>query len=40
MAIKLLVKQGLIDEKQGFLESLTAIKRSGADYIISYYNFA
>ncbi len=28
---------GLINEEQGFLESLTAIKRAGANFIISYY---
>lgn len=28
---------GLINEEQGFLESLTAIKRAGANYIITYY---
>jgi uroporphyrinogen III methyltransferase/synthase len=28
---------GLINEAQGFLESLTAIKRAGANYIITYY---
>jgi porphobilinogen synthase len=29
--------QGFFDEKRIFFESLTAIKRAGADYIISYY---
>jgi porphobilinogen synthase len=29
--------QGFFDEKRIFLESLTAIKRAGANYIISYY---
>lgn len=29
--------QGLVDEQAAFEESLTAIKRSGANYIISYY---
>ncbi|MDR1672646.1 MAG: porphobilinogen synthase [Bacteroidales bacterium] len=29
--------RGFFDEKQVFAESLTAIKRAGADYIISYY---
>jgi len=28
---------GLINEEQGFYESLTAIKRAGANYIITYY---
>ena len=28
---------GLINEEQGFLESLTAIKRAGANLIITYY---
>ncbi len=28
---------GLINEEQGFLESLTAIKRAGANFIITYY---
>jgi porphobilinogen synthase len=28
---------GLINEEQGFLESLTAIKRAGANHIITYY---
>lgn len=28
---------GIINEEQGFLESLTAIKRAGANYIITYY---
>lgn len=30
-------RQGFFDEKQIFFESLTAIKRAGASYIISYY---
>jgi porphobilinogen synthase len=29
--------QGFFDEKRIFFESLTGIKRAGADYIISYY---
>lgn len=29
--------QGILDEKKGFFESLLAIKRAGADFIISYY---
>jgi porphobilinogen synthase len=30
-------KAGFFDERRIFIESLTAIKRAGADYIISYY---
>jgi porphobilinogen synthase len=30
-------RQGFFDEKQIFFESLTAIKRAGAGYVISYY---
>jgi porphobilinogen synthase len=30
-------KQGFFNEEQIFLESLTAIKRAGAEYIITYY---
>lgn len=30
-------RQGFFDEKRIFLESLTAMRRAGADYIISYY---
>jgi porphobilinogen synthase len=30
-------KAGFFDEKRIFFESLTAIKRAGAKYIISYY---
>jgi porphobilinogen synthase len=30
-------KAGFFDEQRIFFESLTAIKRAGADYIISYY---
>ena len=35
--IKVAAAQGLIDEQQAILESLTAIKRAGADLIISYF---
>ncbi|MFI4919026.1 MAG: porphobilinogen synthase [Legionellales bacterium] len=35
--IKFAAKQGLINEEQAILESLTAIKRAGADFIISYF---
>lgn len=35
--IKAAASQGLIDEKTGMLECLTAIKRAGADVIFSYY---
>lgn len=35
--IKLAAKQGLIDEQRVMLESLLAIKRAGADLIISYF---
>ncbi len=35
--IKCAAANGLINEEQAFLESLTAIKRAGAQYIISYY---
>ncbi len=38
LMLKLLVKKGLADERQCFIESLTAIKRAGADLIISYYS--
>lgn len=37
ISIKLLSKIGLIDEYNGFLEDFIAIKRAGANYIISYY---
>jgi porphobilinogen synthase len=30
-------KQGWLDEKAAFLESLTCIKRAGADMIITYW---
>lgn len=35
--IKFAARQGLIDEKQAMMESLIAIKRAGADLIISYF---
>ena len=35
--IKFAAKAGLIDEKQAIIESLTAIKRAGANFIISYF---
>lgn len=35
--IKAAAAQGMIDEKQAMLESLVAIKRAGADFIISYF---
>ncbi len=35
--IKFAANQGLINEEQAILESLTAIKRAGADFIISYF---
>lgn len=35
--IKIAAQQGLINEKQAMIESLTAIKRAGADFIISYF---
>lgn len=35
--IKFAASQGLIDEKQAMLESLIAIKRAGADLIITYF---
>lgn len=35
--LKLAAEAGYADEKSIFLESLTAIKRAGADYIITYY---
>ncbi len=34
--IKLAAQKGLVDEKKAFLETLTAIKRAGADFIITY----
>ncbi|HJJ92876.1 MAG TPA: porphobilinogen synthase, partial [Methanocorpusculum sp.] len=35
--IKAAAKNGWIDEKRSVLESLTCIKRAGADLIITYY---
>lgn len=35
--IKFAAKQGLIDEEQAIMESLLAIKRAGADLIITYF---
>ena len=35
--LKLAAAQGWIDERRGMLETLTAIKRAGADIIITYY---
>lgn len=35
--IKNAASQGLLDEKEAMLESLIAIKRAGADFIISYF---
>ncbi|MFN4133241.1 MAG: porphobilinogen synthase [Candidatus Hadarchaeales archaeon] len=35
-SIKIAAQQGLIDEKRAFLETLTAIKRAGANFIITY----
>ncbi len=35
--IKAAAAQGWIDEQQTVMEVLTAIKRAGADFIISYY---
>ncbi len=35
--IKFGAKQGLIDEQQAMIESLTAIKRAGANFIINYF---
>lgn len=35
--IKIAAAQGLINEDQAIIESLTAIKRAGADFIISYF---
>jgi porphobilinogen synthase len=34
--IKLAGQQGVIDERRAFLETLTAIKRAGVDFIITY----
>lgn len=35
-SIKLASQHGLVDEKRAFLETLTAIKRAGASFIITY----
>ena len=35
--LKASAKNGWLDEKQAALEMLTAIKRAGADLIITYY---
>jgi porphobilinogen synthase len=35
--IKIAAQQGLINEEQAIIESLTSIKRAGADFIISYF---
>jgi porphobilinogen synthase len=35
--IKLLCKQGHVDEKTLFLETLSSVKRAGADMILTYY---
>jgi porphobilinogen synthase len=35
--LKLAVAQGWIEERRAMLETLTAIKRAGADIIITYY---
>ena len=35
--LKAAADAGLLNEESGFLESLTAIKRAGANYIITYY---
>jgi len=35
--LKAAAEAGLLNEELGFLESLTAIKRAGANYIITYY---
>jgi len=35
--MKMAAKHGLLDEQQAFKESITAIKRAGSRYIISYY---
>ncbi len=35
--LKFAAKQGLINEEQAMIESLLAIKRAGADFIISYF---
>jgi porphobilinogen synthase len=35
--LKLAVARGWIEERRAMLETLTAIKRAGADIIITYY---
>jgi porphobilinogen synthase len=35
--LKLAAARGWIDERRGMVETLTAIKRAGADIIITYY---
>jgi porphobilinogen synthase len=35
--LKMAAQQGLVDEQQAFKETITAIKRAGSRYIISYY---
>lgn len=35
--IKIAAQQGVLDEKAAVLESLTALRRAGADFIITYY---
>lgn len=37
MMLKTAAQAGLLDEKEAMLEVLTAIKRAGADFIITYY---
>jgi porphobilinogen synthase len=37
MMIKAAAQAGYLNEEQAMLEAITAIKRAGADYIISYY---
>jgi len=37
MMINAAAKAGLLDKVDGMLESLTAIKRAGADIIITYF---
>jgi len=35
--VKAAAQSGWLDERQAVLESLTAIKRAGADFIVSYW---
>jgi porphobilinogen synthase len=35
--LKAAAESGWLDERQAALESLTAIKRAGADFIVSYW---